>query len=244
MMEKEKPKAGNRMIVVRHTTLERLSHYANIVFLTALLLTGFCVYMGLPYLSYNDAFAIHVLSGAAFVAVNWIVVPYNAIVNGKLAEYWLWPSDIRRLARTLSSFFSGKESPRYTIYDEQGRRFINRLHPVTKLLIYSHYVALFIASFTGLVLYSTTLTVLDTNISGIVLKVLDFVAPTMSLSGLGLARLLHIAAAYWFIIETVIHVGMVQLDPRKFLHIKSMFLTGKEDLMQDSTAEIVNTKED
>lgn len=243
MMDKKKD-AGNRMVVVRHTTLERLSHYANIVFLSALLITGFMIYFGVPYLSYRDAYAIHIIAAAAFVAINWIVVPYSSIINGRLAEYWLWPSDIRRLAKILSTFFSGGEYPRYTIYDEQGRRFRNRLHPVTKLLIYSHYIALFVVSLTGLVLYSTTLTVLDTNISGVVLKILDFVAPTLSLSGLGLARLLHLAAAYWFIVEIIIHVGMVQLDPRKFIHLKSMFLTGKEDLMQDPTAEIVNTKED
>jgi hypothetical protein len=61
---------------------------------------------------------------------------------------------------------------------------------------------------------------------------------------MGLARVLHLAAAYWFIIEVVLHVGLVQLDPRKFQHIKSMFIDGREDLMADPTAEIQNMLED
>jgi len=244
MMEKGKPNEGSTMIVTRHTTLERLTHYANIIFISILLATGFTVYLGLPFLNYRDAYALHILAAAAFVSINWIVIPYSAIVNGRLAEYWFWPSDIRRLGKILSSFFSGGEYPRYTVYDERQRRFRNRLHPVTKMIIYSHYVALFVVTFTGVVLYSTTLTVLDVNVSGILLKVLDFVAPTLNLSGLGLARLLHLAAAYWFIIEIIVHVGMVQLDPKKFIHLKSMFLTGKEDLMKDPTAEIINTVEE
>jgi methanophenazine hydrogenase, cytochrome b subunit len=52
-----------------------------------------------------------------------------------------------------------------------------------------------------------------------------------------------VAMAYWFVAEVVIHVGMVQLDPRKFQHIKSMFLDGKEDLAEDQTADIVDTSE-
>jgi cytochrome b subunit of formate dehydrogenase len=243
-MMAEKGKPGNRMVVVRHTTLERLSHYANIVFLAALLATGFAMYFGWPYLSAGDAYAVHIIAAASFVAINWIVTPYSAIANGRLAEYWLWPSDLRRLGRILAGFFTGGEYPRYTVYDEQARRFRNRLHPVTKLLIYSHYIALIIVSFTGLVLYSTTLTVLGTNIPGVVLKVLDFVAPMLDLSGFGLARLLHLAAAYWFIAEIIVHVGMVQLDPRKFIHLKSMFLTGKEDLMEDPTAEIITVEDE
>lgn len=241
MMEKG---SESRLVVTRHTTLERLSHYANIVFLTVLLGTGFCMYLGLPYLPFSDAYAIHILCAAAFVAINWLVMPYSAIVNGRLAEYWLWPADIRRLGRIFSNFFSGGEYPRYTVYDERGRRFRNRLHPITKLIIYSHYLALLVITTTGLVQYSTSVLVFDTNVSGIVLKVLDFAAPTLGLSGLGLARVLHLAAAYWFIAEVIIHVGMVQLDPKKFIHLKSMFLTGKEDLMKDPTAEIVNPVEE
>jgi cytochrome b subunit of formate dehydrogenase len=232
------------MVVVRHKTLERLSHYANILSLAGLIGSGFIVYLGLPYLDYADAYAIHILCAAVFLAINWIVVPYSAIVDGRLVEFWFLPSDLRRLGGIISNFFTGSEYPRYTIYDERKGKFKNRLHPVTKLLLYGHYFALLLVTVTGIVLYSTSVSIVGIDVSGIILTVLDFVSPLLSLSGIGLARVLHLAAAYWFIIEVVVHVGMVQLDPRKFQHLKSMFIDGKEDLLADPTAEIQNMLEE
>ena len=237
-------KDENRLVVNRHTTLQRLAHYANIVSLAGLIASGFIVYLGLPYLAYSDAYAVHIICGAVFLAINWIVRPYSAIVDGRLVEHWFTAGDLRRLWGVINNFFAGGEYPRYTIYDERKRRFRNRLHPVSKLLLYANYVALFVATVTGLVLYSTGVSVLGVHLSGIVLTVLDFVSPLLSLSGLGLARLLHLAAAYWFIIAVILHAGLVQLDPRKLQHARSMFLDGKEDLMKDPTAEILNMLED
>jgi F420-nonreducing hydrogenase I cytochrome b subunit len=237
-------KDKNRLIVTRHTTLERLSHYLNILSLTGLVISGFIIYLGLPYLDFSDAYSVHILCAAVFFAINWIVIPYSAIADGRLVEFWLMPSDLKRLGGVIANFFTGSEYPRYTIYDERKGRFRNRLHPVSKVLLYSHYVALFVVTITGVVLYSTNLSLVGINVSGIILTVLDFISPLLTISGLGLARLLHLAAAYWFIIEVVLHAGMVQLDPRKFQHIKSMFIDGKEDLMADPTAEILNMLED
>jgi len=61
--------------------------------------------------------------------------------------------------------------------------------------------------------------------------------------GMALALVLHMAAAYWFVAGAIVHVGMVQLDPKKSQHIRSMFLHGKEDLYTDPTADIVDTSE-
>ncbi len=239
-----KEKDQNKMVVTRHTTLERLSHYANIFSLAGLIASGFIVYLGLPYLQYSDAYAIHILCAAVFLAINWIVIPYSAIADGRLLEYWFTPSDFRRLWAAINNFFTGSEYPRYTIYDERKRKFRNRLHPLTKLLLMSHYAALLVATVTGVVLYSTAIAPLGVNISGIILTVLDFVSPLLTLSGMELARILHLAAAYWFIIEVVLHAGLIQLDPRKFQHMKSIFIDGREDLMTDQTAEIQNMLED
>ena len=237
-------KGQSRLIVTRHTTLERLAHYGNILSLTGLAASGFIVYLGLPYLDYADAYAIHILCAAVFLAINWIVIPYSAIADQRLMEFWFMPSDLRRLGGVIANFFTGSEYPRYTVYDQRKGRFRNRLHPLTKLLLYSHYAALFVVTVTGIVLYSTSLSLVGFNVPGVILTVLDFLSPLLALSGIGLARVLHLAAAYWFIIEVVLHAGMVQLDPRKFQHLKSMFVTGTEDLMADPTAEILNMLED
>lgn len=233
-------KDDQKFIVTRHTTLERLSHYVNILSLFALLASGFVVYLGLPYMSYNQAFAIHVISAAIFVSINWVVIPYNAFVNRSLLSYMIWPKDLKMLLQVFKNFLSGSEYPRYTQYDLKKKRFRNRLHPLAKVLLHTHYLALLISTLTGLVLYSTSLNLPGLNISGLIIRLLDVFTPSFALSAMGLARLLHLAAAYWFVAEVVIHVGMIQLDPKKFQHIKSMFIDGKEDLNDDETAEILN----
>lgn len=233
----------DKLIVTRHTTLERLSHYVNIVSLALLLITGFIIYLGLPYLSYSNAYSIHIICAAAFIANNWIVMPYTAFVNRSLTSYFFWPADFRRLWGILKNFFTGSEYPPYTIYDIGKGRFANRLHPVAKLLLYSHYAALFVATVTGIVLYSSSLTVLGFDVSSFIIRAIDMFAPSFGMSSIALTRVLHVAAAYWFVAEIVIHVGVLQLDPKKFPHVRSMFAGGKEDLYSDETADIVDTSE-
>ena len=237
------PLKSEPLIATRHTTLERLAHYANIASLAVLVFSGFTVYFGLGYLDYGDAYALHIIAAAVFLAVNWIVLPYSAFVNGSLASYFFWMTDARRLWMAAKNFIDGTEYPQYTIYDIGKHKFMNRLHPVTKLLIYAHYSALFVLTITGLVLYSGSIMLLGVNISGLILHVMDFAAPSFSLSGLALTRILHVAMAYWFVAEVIIHAGIIQLDPRKFQHIRSIFLDGKEDLAEDQTADIVDTSE-
>lgn len=238
-------KDDGRVIVTRHTTLERISHYINIISLLALAVTGFVVYLGMPYMEYDTAFSIHVIAAAAFMSVNWIVVPYSAIMNRGLGGYLFLHHDLRRLIEAVKSFLmKGKNYPRYSIYDQRKGKFVNKLHPGMKLLVYSHYLALFFASLTGIVLYSTSLSLLGFNISGVLIGVLDFISPTFQMSGLGLAKVLHVAAGYWFVIEVVVHVGLIQLDRRKFQHIRSIFVDGKEDILQDPTADIRDTTEE
>lgn len=233
----------DKMVVTRHTTLERLSHFTSIVSLALLLASGFIMYLGLPYLAYSDTYAIHIVSAAVFISVNWIVMPYSALVNMTLPSYFFWSADLKRLWGVVKNFFTGSEYPQYTVYDMGKRRFVNRAHPLGKLLIYVHYVALLVATVTGIVLYSSSLSLLGANVSGPILRLMDMAAPSFGLSGMALARILHIAMAYWFVAEVVIHVGIVHLDPRKLQHLKSMFIDGKEDLFSDPTADIVDTSE-
>ncbi|MCD1296270.1 cytochrome b [Methanocella sp. CWC-04] len=235
---------GNRLIVTRHTTLERMSHYINIITLTGLIISGFTIYLGLDYLEFSDAYAIHIICAAIFISVNWIVMPYNAFVSRNLHSYVFWPQDYKRLIKIIKNFFTGSEYPRYTIYDMGKRRFVNRIHPAGKLLIYSHYVALLVATVTGVALYSSGVSLFGINFSIFIIKLLDIVGPLVSLSGLATAKLLHVAAGYWFVIEIILHAGMIQLDSRKLQHIRSIFIDGKEDLARDETAEIVSTEEE
>ncbi len=233
----------DRMTVTRHTTLERLAHYTIIATIALLLASGFAMYLGLPYLPYGDAYAIHIISAAVFIAVNWIVIPYCAFVNMTLPSYMFWPADFKRLWGVIKNFFTGSEYPPYTVYDMGKRRFANRMHPVGKLLLYAHYTALALATITGIVLYTRSLTLLGVDVPGLILRLLDIAAPSFRLSGPALARVLHVAVAYWFVAEIIIHAGIIQLDPKKSQHLKAMFIDGKEDVLSDPTADIVDTSE-
>lgn len=233
----------DRLVVTRHTTLERLSHYVNIAALGVLLASGFAIYLGLPYLSYSDAYAFHIVAAAAFVANNWIVMPYTAFVNRSLRSYlFLW-ADAQRLWDIVKNFLTGSEYPPYSVYDTGKGRFSNRLHPVAKLLLHGHYAALLAATVTGIVLYSSSLSLLGIAISAPIVRAFDALAVSFGLSGLVMASVLHLAAAYWFVIEVIVHAGLVQLDPQKAAHLRSIFISGKEDLYSDTTADIVDTSE-
>ena len=232
----------DKMIVTRHTTLERLGHYINIISLALLFISGFDMYWGLPYLSFNEAYTIHILAAAVFLSVNWILIPYNAFVNMNLRGYIFWGADFNRLWGMIKNFFGNSDYPPYTIYDTGKKRFVNRIHPVGKILIYIQYIALFVATVTGILLYSNSLTILGFNVSLLILRAMDALAPSFNLSGMALAIVLHVAMAYLILAWVIIHVGL-QLDPKKFPHMKSMFVDGKEDVLADTTADIVDTSE-
>ncbi len=234
----------DKMAVTRHTTLERLSHLTNIASLALLLASGFIIYLGLPYLAYGDAYALHIVSAAVFVAVNWIVMPYSALVNKTLPSYFFWPADLKRLWEVARNFIAGSEYPAYTVYDTGKRRFVNRAHPLGKLLIYSHYAALLAATVTGVLLYSGSFSLMGVDLPALIMWLMDLASPSFSLSGMALCRVLHLAAAYWFVVEVIVHAGIVQMDPKKFPHLRSMFIDGREDLLSDPTADIVDTSGD
>jgi cytochrome b subunit of formate dehydrogenase len=142
----------------------------------------------------------------------------------------------------IKNFFGNSDYPPYTIYDTGKKRFVNRIHPVGKILIYVQYIALFVATITGILLYSNSLTILGFNVSLLILRAMDALAPSFNLSGMALAIVLHVAMAYLILAWVIIHVGL-QLDPKKFQHMKSMFIDGKEDVLADTTADIVDTSE-
>ena len=165
-------------MVTRHSTLERLAHYANIVSLALLLARASSFTWACLYLAYSDAYAIHIISAAVFISINWIVIPYSAFVNGNLSSYVFWPADLKRLWGIMKNFFTGSEYPPYSIYDTGRRRFVNRLHPVSKLLLITHYMALFVITVTGIAMYTNSLSLLGVNVSGLILRLMDAIAPS------------------------------------------------------------------
>jgi len=64
----------------------------------------------------------------------------------------------------------------------------------------------------------------------------------LGIDALGLIRLIHLLAGYWFVFELVVHVGVLELDPNVWKYHKAIFWSGKEDLSDSRYAEIVKPK--
>jgi len=50
--------------------------------------------------------------------------------------------------------------------------------------------------------------------------------------------------AYFFIIEVIIHVGIIEFDPKVWKYHKAVFLTGEEDLNDRNYVKLVNAEKE
>ena len=89
---------------------------------------------------------------------------------------------------------------------------------------------MFIVAITGIVLYSLNWAPFGIPISAWILSIAWYFASFFNINALGLLRLLHLLAAYWFVFELVVHVGIIELDPYAWKYHKAIFWSGKEDL--------------
>jgi len=49
---------------------------------------------------------------------------------------------------------------------------------------------------------------------------------------------------YWFVFELVIHVGILELDPKVGKYYKAIFWSGKEDVSDGKYSEVINNHSD
>jgi methanophenazine hydrogenase, cytochrome b subunit len=46
---------------------------------------------------------------------------------------------------------------------------------------------------------------------------------------------------YWFVFELIVHVGILELDPKVWKYYKAIFWSGKEDLTDTNCSEVVKS---
>lgn len=237
----EKP-ASTRLVVERYTWLERLTHLVHLVAMFILLITGFKIYAGWDFMSFQTARALHMIAVPFFLVANWILVPYNLfackekrcsirdrIVHFK-ESYMFGTADAERLIDIFKNFFGRGRYPAYTVYDERYGHYKTKLHPVLKILIVLESIAIVIVAITGVVLYNLNWAPFGIPVSAWILSVTWYFASFFNANALGILRLLHLLAAYWFVIELIVHVGIIELDPDVWKYHKAIFWSGKEDL--------------
>jgi len=237
----ERPASG-RLIVIRYTWLERLTHLVHLVSMFILLITGFKIYAGWDFMSFDTARSLHMIAVPFFLVANWILVPYNIFsckgehcsikdrIEHFKESYLFGKDDAERLIDIIKNFFGKGKYPAFTIYDEPEEHYNTKLHPGLKLLIIFESTAIFLVAITGIVLYSLTWSPLGIPISQWILSIFQFIASPFNMNALGLIRVFHLLAAYWFVLELVIHVGILEFDPDVWKYHKAIFWSGKEDL--------------
>ena len=234
--------ASRRIFVERYTWLERLTHLVHLVTMFILLITGLKIYFGWEFMTFQTARTLHMIAVPFFLVANWILVPYNLFsckwercsVEDRIVHfkdlYVFGKADAERLVDIIKNFFGKGNYPAFTIYDERVGHYVTKLHPVLKLLIILESIAIVLVAVTGVVLYNINWAPFGIPISSWILSITWYFASFFNANALGVLRTLHLLAAYWFVFEIIIHVGILEFDPDVWKYHKAIFWSGKEDL--------------
>jgi hypothetical protein len=180
--------------------------------------------------------------------VNWILIPYNIFseghgVLGKISHftdhYIFGPKDATRLSDIIKNFFRKGRYPAFSIYDEEKGHYETKLHPLMKILIVLEGLAIFLIAVSGIVLYRLDWSLFGLPIGSWILSAGGLVAPSFGMTSLEFLRTLHLLLTYWFVFELVVHVGILEFDPRVWKYYKAIFWSGKEDLSDTHYSEFV-----
>ncbi len=221
-------------------------HWVHMVTTLILIVTGFRIYLGWGFpATYSAARALHMVAVCGFLASNFILLPYGMISEAlegikhlgmkqgikhftKATLFGI--EDAHRLKAILLNFFGRKEEyPALTIYDEERGIYVNRAHPITKMLLPLEGIAIVLITLTGIVMYDVNWSVFGLNIGAAIMGVIMWLIPP-GMDAVAFSRTLHLGTMYYFVFELFIHVGILQLDTRLTQAWKSMFFTGKEKL--------------
>ncbi|MDW5548728.1 cytochrome B [Methanosarcina sp.] len=246
--------ASGRLIVERYTWLERVTHLVHLIAMFVLLITGFKIYFGWEFMDFQTARTWHMIAVPFFLAANWILVPYNLFsCKGKRCSakdrmvhfkdsYVFGKADAERLIDIIKNFFGKGRYPAFSIYDETTGHYETKLHPMMKILIVLESIAIVIVAITGVVLYNLEWAPFGIPVSSWILSVTWYFASFFNINALGLLRLVHLFAAYWFVFELVVHVGIIELDPEVWKYHKAIFWSGKEDLSDPHYSEVITAQ--
>lgn len=243
-----KSKKNRSMVVERYTITDRIAHTVHAIAMVVLIVTGLKIYIGWDFMSYHTARALHMIAVPFLLAMNWILIPYNVLSEGKglmgklshfMNHYIFGPEDAARLGAMIKNFFGKGEYPAFSIYDEEKGHYGTKLHPLMKILIPLEGAAIFLIAVSGIVLYKLDWSLFGLPIASWIISAAGLIAPAFGMNAVGFLRFLHLLMTYWFIFELVIHVFILEFDPRVWKYYKAIFVTGKEDFSDTHYSEYV-----
>lgn len=138
--------------------------------------------------------------------------------------------DLKTVKEIVLSYMGKGDYPAYAIYNERSGLYENRIHPVMKLFIPLESTAILFIALTGIALYDINWTIISINAGGLIMRLAAGTGAIFGLNAMVLVRTLHLACSYFFILELIIHVGILQLDLKTKEAWKAIFISGKEDI--------------
>lgn len=198
-------------------------------------------------ISYQDLRFIHVAASILFLLVNWTLIPFNLLTSGHIMQYIFSPTDASRLKKAFAGILRPKEYPKYTIFNKTTGHYENKLHPAYKLMVIFEGIAIVLIGVTGIIMIDLKFGLIDFNVPAwnnfmkwFVEDMAGSVSAYFGMTGIELIRTVHLWATYWFVLEVIVHLGFLGIDPRMTKYLKAMFLTGRETM--DENTKIIEEK--
>ena len=249
-----KSQAGNPLVVERYTPLDRLVHMVHAAAMLTLIITGLKIYFGWSFMSFHTARGLHMFAVPFLLVVNWFLITVSIALatEGGIKDkflhfanhYVFGPSDAARMGGIIGNFFGKGKYPAFSVYDESAGHYKTKLHPLMKILIIIEGLAIVLIAISGIVLYSLDWSFLGLPIASWILTVGGMIAPAFGMSSLEFLRTFHLLLTYWFVFELVVHVGILELDPKVWKYYKAIFWSGKEDVSDGNYSEVINNHSD
>ncbi|RZN60955.1 cytochrome b/b6 domain-containing protein [Methanonatronarchaeum sp. AMET6-2] len=237
-------------LIHRYGVNEIVQHWLHMLSVVLLIVTGFVIYYGAGWLDpligeFGRAWMRELHLWLAVVLLfAWILLVYNILLHlfeGKIGAYLLTKDDLRRMKKTLLNYVGKSEYESFSVYNESEGKHETMHAPFWKPFIMIESIFILIVFLTGISMWAPTIeefwifTPLIEWLDALTLAIIGTVAPTQS--ALGVARTLHILAAWYFVFEVIYHAWINLADPRAWEYVKAMFYRGTEDTSKPSYTE-------
>jgi F420-nonreducing hydrogenase I cytochrome b subunit len=234
-----------KIIGQRYKLRDMISHNVHMITCVTLIITGLymaqqfniCTLDAWKLISYQNLRLIHVVAAILFLLVNSLLLPFNLLTSGHLMQYIFSPKDVFRLKDSIIGLFKPEKYPKYTIFNKTTGHYENKLHPAFKLMVIPEGMGLVLIGISGIIMLDFKFGIVNFDIpiwnafmAWFVGDITGSVSAYIGMSGIEFIRVIHLWATYWFVLELIIHLGVLGVDPRMTKYFKAMMLTGKESM--------------
>ncbi|MCK4928683.1 MAG: cytochrome b/b6 domain-containing protein [Methanosarcinales archaeon] len=239
------PNAENDIVGKRYTMRDRIAHQTHMITCVLLIITGLyialqfniCTLEAWALMSYQSLRLVHVVAGILFLLVNWTLIPFNLVTSGHMLQYIFGPKDAVMLKQAIVSILKKEEYPKYTIFNKTTGHYENKLHPAYKLMVIFEGIAIVFIGLSGIIMIDLKFGFVDYDIAvwnNFMAWFVEDITGTFSvligMTGIEFIRTIHLWATYWFVLELIIHIGFLGVDPRMSKYLKALFITGNETM--------------